>query len=51
MIAKVKNLFHGHPELILGFNTFLPKVSPRKHGGGAARVGWPAPPPRRRTRL
>eukprot|EP00004_Rigifila_ramosa_P022168 TRINITY_DN6005_c0_g1_i2.p1 TRINITY_DN6005_c0_g1~~TRINITY_DN6005_c0_g1_i2.p1 ORF type:complete len:303 (+),score=71.28 TRINITY_DN6005_c0_g1_i2:114-911(+) len=23
-IARVKQLFHGHPELILGFNTFLP---------------------------
>ncbi len=26
VIHKVKTLFHGHPELILGFNTFLPKV-------------------------
>lgn len=25
VIGKVKTLFHGHPELILGFNTFLPK--------------------------
>ncbi|PSC76597.1 Paired amphipathic helix isoform C [Micractinium conductrix] len=25
VIEKVKDLFHGHPELILGFNTFLPK--------------------------
>eukprot|EP00890_Picochlorum_soloecismus_P005730 jgi/Picsp_1/6158/NSC_03512-R1_sin3 histone deacetylase complex len=25
VIKKVKNLFFGHPELILGFNTFLPK--------------------------
>lgn len=26
VIDKVKELFKGHPELILGFNTFLPKV-------------------------
>lgn len=26
VIEKVKDLFKGHPELILGFNTFLPKV-------------------------
>ncbi|KAL4448880.1 hypothetical protein ABPG77_007597 [Micractinium sp. CCAP 211/92] len=25
VIEKVKDLFKGHPELILGFNTFLPK--------------------------
>jgi len=25
VIKKVKSLFYGHPELILGFNTFLPK--------------------------
>ncbi|KAL3833187.1 hypothetical protein ACJIZ3_007923 [Penstemon smallii] len=25
VIARVKNLFKGHPNLILGFNTFLPK--------------------------
>jgi paired amphipathic helix protein Sin3a len=25
VIGKVKALFHGHPELVLGFNTFLPK--------------------------
>lgn len=25
VIKKVKSLFHGHTELILGFNTFLPK--------------------------
>ena len=28
MIEKVKDLFHDHTELILGFNTFLPKVGP-----------------------
>lgn len=28
VIEKVKDLFKGHPELILGFNTFLPKVRP-----------------------
>lgn len=26
VIDKVKELFKGHPELIFGFNTFLPKV-------------------------
>ncbi len=26
VIEKVKSLFKGHRELILGFNTFLPKV-------------------------
>ncbi|KAI3474840.1 hypothetical protein Pfo_030151 [Paulownia fortunei] len=26
VIARVKELFKGHPNLILGFNTFLPKV-------------------------
>ena len=26
VIHQVKMLFHGHVELILGFNTFLPKV-------------------------
>jgi len=25
VIARVKTLFHGYPDLILGFNTFLPK--------------------------
>ncbi|KAG8384767.1 hypothetical protein BUALT_Bualt04G0152800 [Buddleja alternifolia] len=25
VIARVKELFNGHPDLILGFNTFLPK--------------------------
>ena len=29
VILKVKDLFRGHPDLILGFNTFLPKVSLR----------------------
>lgn len=24
VIARVSNLFKGHPELIVGFNTFLP---------------------------
>ena len=27
VIVQVKNLFAGHNELILGFNTFLPEVS------------------------
>ena len=26
VIVRVKDLFKGHRELILGFNTFLPKV-------------------------
>jgi paired amphipathic helix protein Sin3a len=26
VIVRVKELFAGHRELILGFNTFLPKV-------------------------
>lgn len=26
VIVRVKQLFKGHRELILGFNTFLPKV-------------------------
>jgi len=26
VIARVKDLFRGHKELVLGFNTFLPKV-------------------------
>ncbi|KAI7731827.1 hypothetical protein M8C21_028780 [Ambrosia artemisiifolia] len=38
VIARVKELFDGHPELILGFNPFLPKGSeitlPREHGQG-----------------
>jgi paired amphipathic helix protein Sin3a len=25
VIIRVKTLFNGYPELILGFNTFLPK--------------------------
>lgn len=28
VIREVKSLFKGHRELILGFNTFLPKVRP-----------------------
>jgi len=28
VIVKVKELFRGHRELILGFNTFLPKARP-----------------------
>ena len=30
VIVQVKQLFRGHRELILGFNTFLPKASGRK---------------------
>lgn len=28
VIKRVKELFRGHRDLILGFNTFLPKVLP-----------------------
>ena len=40
VIDKVKTLFHGFPELVLGFNTFLPKV----RGGrvGCRPAGAPA---------
>ncbi len=31
VIGRVKKLFKGHRELILGFNTFLPKV---------CSIGW-----------
>ena len=31
VIERVKDLFRGHRELILGFNTFLPKVG--RHRG------------------
>ncbi|CAN6327057.1 unnamed protein product [Urochloa humidicola] len=31
VILRVKNLFHGHPDLILGFNAFLPKGYEIKH--------------------
>jgi hypothetical protein len=35
VIARVKELFRGHKELVLGFNTFLPKV-----GMGALQKQW-----------
>jgi hypothetical protein len=35
VIARVKELFRGHKELVLGFNTFLPKV-----GTGAVQQQW-----------
>ncbi|KDD75246.1 hypothetical protein H632_c788p1, partial [Helicosporidium sp. ATCC 50920] len=52
VIEKVKELFAGHPELILGFNTFLPKgyeirmedVHPQRF---APRPTPAAPPPER----
>lgn len=44
VIEKVKDLFKGHPELILGFNTFLPKVP-------AAAAMRPLPPPPCAARL
>ncbi|OEL14399.1 Paired amphipathic helix protein Sin3-like 3, partial [Dichanthelium oligosanthes] len=31
VIIRVKTLFHGHPDLILGFNAFLPKGYAIKH--------------------
>ena len=31
VIDQVKSLFRGHKELILGFNTFLPKVIAIQH--------------------
>ncbi len=33
VIQRVKDLFKGHKELVLGFNTFLPKV-------GALGASW-----------
>jgi hypothetical protein len=38
VIKRVKSLFKGHRELILGFNTFLPQV--RAHAAG---LGWVLP--------
>jgi hypothetical protein len=38
VIEKVKDLFKGHPELILGFNTFLPKVRRPAAAGGKLRL-------------
>lgn len=39
VIARVKGLFAGHNDLILGFNAFLPKVGARAaaQSSGAAR--------------
>ena len=34
VIVRVKDLFKGHRELILGFNTFLPKVKCSSHCRG-----------------
>lgn len=41
VIARVKDLFKGHKELVLGFNTFLPKVGRPRH----SPVPAPQPPP------
>ena len=42
VIQRVKDLFHGDRELILGFNTFLPKVKKGRRGEGErGREGWP----------
>lgn len=43
VIERVKSLFRGNRELILGFNTFLPKVPVCSHSGSRLR--------RRATRL
>ncbi len=40
MIDKVKQLFKGHDELILGFNTFLPKVKQANSGKQQAARLW-----------
>lgn len=54
VIIRVKNLFKGHRELILGFNTFLPKVRrggsvfcvfPRMCSSWIALVSYLAPAP------
>ncbi len=42
VIHKVKQLFKGHRELILGFNTFLPKVSPKVAFGTVRHAGLSA---------
>ena len=34
VIKRVKQLFRGHKELILGFNTFLPQVRMSAIGNG-----------------
>jgi hypothetical protein len=39
VIAKVRRLFKGHRELILGFNTFLPKARGGWSFASAAGVG------------
>ena len=39
VIQRVKDLFRGHKELILGFNTFLPKVRPANGPGRACAGG------------
>jgi paired amphipathic helix protein Sin3a len=58
VIVQVKQLFKGHRELILGFNTFLPKARPREQAQpgkpfGAASERWHFAPlhlvPRSRT--
>eukprot|EP00095_Tigriopus_kingsejongensis_P007627 maker-scaffold995_size72343-snap-gene-0.21 protein:Tk07627 transcript:maker-scaffold995_size72343-snap-gene-0.21-mRNA-1 annotation:"paired amphipathic helix protein sin3a" len=43
VIARVSTLFRGHPELIVGFNTFLPpgykiEVQQRNEGGGTVTL-------------
>ena len=38
VIKRVKTLFKGHRELILGFNTFLPQVRGQPIGLGGSPV-------------
>jgi hypothetical protein len=43
VIQRVKDLFKGHKELVLGFNTFLPKVRGRAGGAWPGARGCRAP--------
>ncbi|CAI0379568.1 unnamed protein product [Linum tenue] len=45
VIARVKQLFRGHPDLILGFNTFLPEGYKISLAVGDAKK---PPPPRKK---
>jgi hypothetical protein len=47
VILRVKDLFRGHKELVLGFNTFLPKVlrGVRMRPAGLPSVATPAGQP------
>lgn len=44
VISRVSSLFKGHPELIVGFNTFLPpgyKIEVHAHDPGSVSVTAP----------